>query len=362
MPKIVMFSDLFLPTFPYLEIPMYNYLKDKGIDVVYALQEGDIRLTDEKLYETFGKLNLLVLKKPKHLVSTMKEGDVLLMRFAYKIVGGDVAHRVRAAGYKILMYDPSGIDIRVRQCPAQYLTAKSELLKKATLAKFPRAYKDIYVVGTIHNDLSAVTEVDRTEFMKSYGMDPNKKFALITPANPGDLGFHKKIDTEYTQIVRIIKEQCPNYEFAVKAHPYDYMASMKVQPGILQKNVHYGGKHSWEKFAPGITVIKAEEGYKAIKASDVILNVRSSIAMEAVYFNKPVLFINRKKYTVNWPFDPKIMTDIEMKDLANRLNTNNYGVDPKACLEYIKRESFSDDGKAYARTADLAIQILEGKI
>ena len=52
----------------------------------------------------------------------------------------------------------------------------------------------------------------------------------------------------------------------------------------------------------------------------------------------------------------------KMKDLAKRLNTNNYSINKEACLKYIKKELFSGDGKAYARTADLAIKILEWKV
>lgn len=362
MPKIVMFSDMFLPTFPYLEIPMYRYLEKKGVKVVYALQDGDVRLTDPELSEVFNSLNLITVSKPKKIVSHLKKEDLLLLRFAYKLEAGDLAANARAAGHKILMYDPSGIDIRVRSCPAQYLTAKSEALKKATLKKFPKQYKNIFVTGTIHNDAAAVTEVDRTEFMKSYGMDPDKKFVILTPANPGELGHQKGINSEYSEIIKIVREQCPNYGIAVKAHPLDYTASMKAQPGIVHKNNHYGGKHSWEQFAPGVKVIRADEGYKALKACDAVLNVRSSIAMETALFRKPLININRQKYTTNWPFDAKIMEDISSSDLPDTLNNNRYGVDEKACVAYCKREIFSDDGKAYMRTAQAAIQILNGEI
>lgn len=362
MSKIFMFSDMFLPTFPYLEVPLYNCINNQGVEVVYVLQDGDIRLTDPYMGYQFNNLNLKVVKKPKHIPSLMQKGDLLLMRFAYKLVGGDVANAVRAAGHKILMYDPSGIDIRVRACPAQYLTSKSESLKKATLKKFPKQYKNIFVTGTIHNDAAAVTEVDRVEFMKSYGMDPDKKFVILTPANPGELGHQKGVNDEYGEIIKIVQNQCPNYEIAVKAHPLDYTASMKAQPGIVHKNNHYDGKHSWEQFAPGIKVIKADEGYKALKACDAVLNVRSSIAMETALFRTPLVNINRSRYTTNWPFDDGVMMDIEMDELAYVLNTNNYETDANACLEYVKRECYSDDGKAHERTADIAIRILRGKI
>lgn len=350
---------MYLPTFPFLEIPLYNEIKSRGIEVEYILQEGDIRLTDPILFSEFSKLNLVSLKNPKDIVKRMGPDDLLLMRFAYKLVGGDVANKVRDSKHNILMYDPSGIDIRVRQCPAQWLTAKSEALKQATLKKFPKYYREVFVTGTIHCDAVATTEVNKEEFMQSYGLDPEKKLIILTPANPGELGHQKGIDDEYAQIAKMVKKRCPGYEIAVKAHPLDYTASMKKQPGIIHKNEHYAGKHSWEKFYPDITVIKAEEGYKAIKACDAVLNVRSSIAMETALFRKPLININRKKYTTNWPFDSKVMMDIEMEDLAYTLNSNTYSVDKKACEEYCKRENYSDDGKAYIRTANIAMEVMK---
>lgn len=361
MSKIFMFSDMYLPTFPYLEMPLYNELSDQGIDVVYVLQEGDVRLADEKLSVTFANLNLLKVKKPAELLKHMKKGDLLLSRFAYKLPAGDLAAKVRSKGHKILMYDPSGIDIRVRSCPAQYLTAKSESLKAATLKKFPKQYKKIFVTGTIHNDAAAITTVNRDTFMRAYGMDPERGFVILTPANPGELGHQKNIDNLYAKIVETVRTECPDYELAIKAHPLDYTAKMKNQPGVIHKNEHYSGKCSWETFAPGITVIKADEGYMAIQACDAVLNVRSSIAMETALLRTPLININRAAYTTNWKYDDGVMMDVQLEDLSHVLNTYAYSISDQACLEYIKREAFSDDGKAYKRTADIAIKILEGK-
>ena len=61
--KIVFFSDLYLPTFPFLELPMYREAEKRGIDVVYVLQNGDIRLTDKKLAKTFNSLNLKTIEQ-----------------------------------------------------------------------------------------------------------------------------------------------------------------------------------------------------------------------------------------------------------------------------------------------------------
>lgn len=353
-----MFSDLFLPTFPYLEMQLYNEIKSRGIEVIYVLRNGDIRLTDKKLAKTFSNLNLRLIKTPSQILSLLSKGDLLLMRFAYKGYGGDVATKARSAGHKILMYDPSGIDIRVRACPAQYLTAKSDSLKKKTMAKFPRQYKGVYVTGTIHCDAATVTKVDRSAFMHSYGLNPNKKFAILTPANPGEAWMDGLID-DYKRIVEIVKNKCPDYDLAIKCHPSDYVAKYKPQPGIVHKNQHYGGRNSWEVIDPSLTVIRAEQGYMALKACDVVLNVRSSIAMETCLFEKPLININRAKYITNWPFDSKIMMDIEMDELEYVLNAGSYFVNSDACKKYCEVENFSSDGRAYVRTVDVAERILK---
>jgi len=199
--------------------------------------------------------------------------------------------------------------------------------------------------------------------MKSYGLDPKKKFAVLTPANPGEVGHQKGIVNEYTEIVKLVKEQCPNYEIVVKAHPLDYTASMKAQPGIVHKNNHYDNKHSWEKFYPGVTVIKADEGYKSLAACDVVINVRSSIAMETCLFSKPLLNVNRWKYTTNWPYDDKVMLDVHIGELALVLNTNSYGkLDEPARVEYIRQNCLSEDGKAHARIAEAVRKVACGGV
>jgi hypothetical protein len=123
MPKIVMYSDLWLPTFPYLDIPLYKELKSRGIDVRYVLQEGDIRLVDNIL--SFYPDITQTIAKPKDVVGLLNKDDLLLMRFVYKGIGGEVAEKARTAGHKILMLDPAAIDLKHRECPAQYITAKS---------------------------------------------------------------------------------------------------------------------------------------------------------------------------------------------------------------------------------------------
>ena len=360
MAKVFIFSDLYLCTFPFVELPLYHELKNRSIYVKYVLQKNDIRMSIAGVSDEYNKLDLIVINKINDVLKISSKGDLFILRFCYKGVGGQVADILRKNKRKILQYDVGGVDIRFRASPAQYLTSKSESLRKQALRKFPKHYKSIFTTGTIHYDAASTTEVNRDEFLKSYGLDVNKKLVILTPANPGEAWMTGLKDL-YNNIVSIVGKKCPDYQIAVKCHPLDYMSGMPSVPGTIRKGQHYNDKQSWEELFPNITVIKANEGYEAIKACDAVLNVRSSIAMETALFRKPLININRSSYVTNWPFDSKIMMDIGVDDIVSVLNDNKYKVDATACEEYCKREAYSSDGKAYVRTADVIVKILSGK-
>jgi hypothetical protein len=142
----------------------------------------------------------------------------------------------------------------------------------------------------------------------------------------------------------------------------DYTATLPAVPGIIHKNQHYNNQYSWESFYPGVKVVRAEEGYLAFKLADVVVNVRSSIAMETPLFPTPLLNVNRQKYLTNWPTstNPGVMQDIRLEDLANTTNNHLYYVDPGACKEYVRSYCGVSDGLCFERTARAAITILGG--
>lgn len=363
MSKIIMFSDLYLPTFPFIDLPLYNELIARKIEVQYILQEGDIRLTLPELFSTYFPITTTI-KKPKHINDLLNKDDLLVMRFCYKGIGGDLANLVRAAGKRILMLDPAAIDLAYRDCPAQYVASKSPWMTEQVKKKFPNKYKEVFTTGTIHFDNAWRAEVNKQELMKSYGLNPNKKLAVLCKASQGEIGHQKGVDDEYKQIVEIVKTKCPDYELLFKCHPLDHHSQYPDAAGIVRKNEHYNNKPSWETLFPkGIRVLKPEEGYKAFKCADVILNVRSSVGMESMLFPTPLVNINSHKYTTNWPKvnDPDIMKNIELKDLEKILNNNEYNINKEKCLDHVKR--YCDpmaDGQAYKRTAEVIEKLIGG--
>lgn len=361
MSKVFVFSDLYLCTFPFIEFPLYNELLKNNIDPVYIMHKDDIRFSIPHISEEFKKLNLFKLSNYSDMLDISSPGELFIMRFCYKGVGGDVATLLVKNKRKLLQYDVGGIDIRVRACPGQYLTAKSDSLYTQAKKKFANQYRKIFTTGAIQYDFAYTTKVERKQFFQSYGLDINKKLVILTTANPGE-AWMPGLKDDYRKIVEIVSDRCPEYQIMLKCHPLDYMAGMSNKPGVIQKGQHYGNKPSWNELFPDIKVVRAEEGYKALKACDAVLNIRSSIAMETALFRKPLININRHQYTTNWPFDPKVMMDIDLGELAAVLNAGIYSVDEKACKVYCKNENLSDDGKAYVRTANAAIKILSGEV
>lgn len=356
MNKVFVYSDMFLPTFPFLEIPLYECLKGMGIEINYTLQQGDVRLDIPSLKKIYKPITHSV-KNPKQIAGEMNRGDLLICRFAYKGQAASVISKVVSGKKRVLALDPAAVDIAFRPCQAQYLTVKSPWMKRRVIKKYPHRKKNIFTTGTIHFDEAWRVQVDKTAFMLSYGLNPNKKLAILCKSSAGEMGHQKGIDAEYKQIKKIVEKQCPDYELLVKFHPLDHLAEFKNMPGVINKNVHYKHRPSWETIFPeGVNILKPEEGYKGFKCADVILNVRSSIGMESMLFPTPLININSHKYLINWPKsnDTGVMKFIKMESLAKTLNGGKYGVDKKACRKHVLE--YCDpvgDGKAYERIAKI---------
>lgn len=350
--NIVWIFSYYLPTQPLLELPMYNEILNRNIEARYVVMSNDLRLKDAHINPKF-PTSLVVIDKPKQLNSMMGKNDLLICRFGYKDVIGNIAILIKSSGKRILMYDVGGVDIFFREVPATYLTAKTEWYKQKALQKIGNKYEDIFVVGSPQYDEIFQIKNHKTnkkEFINYYKLNPNKKLALLTPANPGE-AYMDGIKDDYKKITEIVN-RCSGYELMIKGHPSDYS---------LIKSQHYNGKHSWDTFAPKIKVVAPDKGYEALNICDIILNIRSSLAIEIPILHKPLININSHKYIVNWPKvnDQGIMKNIEMKDLEKVLNTDDYYVDKGACDKYVLK--YCDpvgDGKAYMRIADVVEKLI----
>ena len=101
---------------------------------------------------------------------------------------------------------------------------------------------------------------------------------LIENLEPARIGF-LKFEIDYIKaIVNIVRELKDNYRIIIKASPFE-------DPNIYKKTF------------PEIEIFQGEDIRDFLKETDVILNVYSSTAVDALKYNIPVLSISR---LINW--------------------------------------------------------------
>ena len=365
MEKLIYFNDMFYPTHPYIDHKLYYELVNMGFDVQYVVYDNDTRITHDSLKEEYNNLNLLKIKTEVDILKHLGPKNMLLTRFSHKYgmgkVSAQMAGMVNSKRARVFVYDIASIDSQFRCIRANYFAAMGNTTRKIILKKFPKSYDQIFVTGTIHQDDAPNTVVDKKQFMLDYGLNPNKKLIVLTAANPSETGHHPEVPKEYTDIINIIQKQCNNmYEIIVSAHPNEHMHKYPLSPSIIYKQTSYGSKRSWQSWGiEGLKVVKAEEKYRAFAAADVVVNARSSVAMEALLLYTPVINVNSFKYIINWPIvnDPGVMKTIDIKDLKNTLVNSLYSIDKNKCNKYISNHFHANDGMAYKRIADKIKQV-----
>lgn len=356
MKDIIYFSDIFYPTFPKLEINLVSQLR--GIaNVKFCMFDDDPRLKGFQL--EYKNLDIIPVASPKHVAKVVSKGSLYVSRFDYgKYAAGRAARLSKQKGAWVFMHDVAGIDMAVRRSHADFVSTKSKWMSEVVSKRFKRAYKRIFITGTIHFD-DVVLPLNVKKFRRKYKIPKGKKILLLTPANPGESNSQKGIEKDYQAIVHIV-EGLPEFQVMIKGHPFDYSNKYKNSKAIIRKVTKYGDKSSWDVFAKkyNVPICLPEDGYNAIKVCDAVLNIRSSLALEVPMFYKPVINVNRNKYVTNWVYDPNIMIDVKLGGLRSLLRKGKYSVSKKKCNEYVAKHCYSNDGKAYRRITKAIEKIL----
>jgi len=344
MGKIVYFNDLVMQTFPFVDEKLYFDLKSKHSDIVYVVYEDDARVKDSKLYERYKEYNLHIIKSEKDILGLLNAGDILVARFSHKYGVGKIQaqlHKlIKKKHIKLFLYDIASIDSQLRAIYANDFAIMGKTTEDAIRKRFNGFYSNIHVTGTIHQDSVTSVSVDKGEFMTKYNMDSSKKLVILTIANPAETNSCPDIIDYYRKIVEIVQIKCGDkYEIAINAHPADYNTKYPSYSGIIKKNTKYGNKSSWEVFA----------------RADVIVNIRSSVAMEAVLFYKPILNIEFDSYIINWPREniKGLMSDVNIDDLERTLMEEDFCSNTDLCNEYISKHFHANDGLAYKRISGI---------
>ncbi len=151
-------------------------------------------------------------------------------------------------------------------------------------------------------------------------------------------------------VYKSIKE-LPNYQFVIKLHPIDIFEDYKKVLSDIDAN------HK-------ILLYKEIDLYRLISISDIVMTVNSTVALEAMIINKPVIIIDFYNQSSDMPYvtsgavsvvcSPKSLTD-QIKRLSDEKERN---IALKLQDAFIYEHAYKTDGRASQRVVDLIVQMV----
>mgnify|MGYP001609019266 CR=1 FL=1 len=180
-----------------------------------------------------------------------------------------------------------------------YLIVWNEIIKKEAKEYHNYSTKDVFVSGPIRFDNyfnHIEGEMTRENFLKSKNLDPARKTVLITTMSKNNYPYHKEL---VQSIISIRDSNSPKKRFNIfiRVHPID---SFEIYSDIAKANyenlyIERAGKQIKPDSAIGQKVRMDEEDMLNLKHtlmySDICINPFSTISLESMIFDKPVINI-----------------------------------------------------------------------
>lgn len=180
-----------------------------------------------------------------------------------------------------------------------YLVVWNEIIKKEAQDYHDYSSRDVFVSGPIRFDTyftNLGNKTTREEFLKSKGLDPARKTVLIATMSKNNYPYHKEL---VQSIISIRDSKSPEKRFNIfiRVHPIDNFELYVDFAKAGHKNLYIerAGKQVRLDSAIGQKVRMEEDDMLNLKYTlmytDVCINPFSTISLEAMVFDKPVINI-----------------------------------------------------------------------
>tara|TARA_Y100000034_G_C6882841_1_gene404825 strand:- start:119 stop:2017 length:1899 start_codon:yes stop_codon:yes gene_type:complete len=216
---------------------------------------------------------------------------------------------------------------------SDYFFAYGENFKK-TFLKNGASSKKIIITGMPRSDELLSKEYNNSkEFLN---IDTNSKEKIVTFfTQPFDKSYNKKL---FLTVFNALK-QINNIKVIIRPHPAE-------KEGLHKKMA--------KKIGLKIKILKNCDLFNLIYASDVIILVNSSIVLDAIILNKPVISVNicRELFHNNFLFKdivPNIHNTLELVKVINKILSSNIKKKSHKQDRYIKSNLYKLDGKTCDR-------------
>jgi hypothetical protein len=315
--------------------------------------------------------------------TTKPDAVFVVQPFLYDLY--PVLRRARKKGIPIIAYVPSWDNLTSKwEIPTTIdkLVVWNQGMKQEASEFLGYPESDVLISGVPQFDIygQARSEIERIDFIRSLGGDPNKK--ILTYATGTRELVDQDTEPEIVQLIHAAIEdgKIPNSQLIVRLHPRRIEGFKGEKHLFLQSP----GSLSQDRRASGYYWTSGVEDYKrwanTLAHTDVLINVASTVTIESCIFNTPVVNVafdgkTSKEYlkSVRRHFDyshyrPLLQeggvriawTDHELFDIINRY-LENPSLDQAGRQRIVKNQCFQVDGLARKRLLDYVIQFVESQ-
>lgn len=258
---------------------------------------------------------------------------------------------------------------------SDYLIVWNEIIRGVAVNEYKYPADHVFVSGTMRFDIYSRGGCNKTreQFLTEKGLDPKEKTILVTTTTKGN---YPDEDVLLANLIKAREEGRfvgkPN--IIVRMHPKEEFEKFSAYMDGKVKNVfiEFPGKKLSQ--AIGTPIELDEEDMENLKCtltySDVSINYKSTITLEAFIFDKPVININYpKKYESGYlhrHYKPIVDADAvylphSFDELVEQVNISfkNPEIKQEGRKKVFHDFTYFRDGKSYERNVDFLKNIIK---
>lgn len=208
----------------------------------------------------------------------------------------------------------------------------------------------IFVTGQPRFDLIWQTKMDKEQIMSQLGVPENKGIVVLATQPLGTL-WRQGDREEFVEAVASAMSEFPEKQLVIKLHPGEKIEEYReMLAGIDNEAI----------------ICQSIDLYGLLRACDLLMTAHSTVALEAMILNKPVITINLtgKPDVMPYAESGAALGVYKKEDLALAIRKALYDPEVRKDLQrnrekFVYEHAYKLDGKASKRVAKLIVQLVE---
>lgn len=209
----------------------------------------------------------------------------------------------------------------------------------------------VFVTGQPRFDLIGQTKFDRAHIMTGLGVSGNKGIVVLATQPLGALWTENERE-EFVEAVVSAMSEFPEKQLVIKLHPGERIEEYQETLDRIEN-----GK---------ALICQNIDLYQLLHACDLLMTAHSTVALEAMILNKPVITINLTGKPDLMPYAQSgaALGVYRKEDLTPAINKALHDPEVRRSLEksrkkFISEHAYKLDGQASKRVAELIIRLIE---